>query len=287
MARTLTIRCEKTGGGAYLVDDGRKEHGALGVPCGGPADPFSVQAARRLLQQAPNTPCLELTLTGGRWWLAGEGQICLTGADMGWRLDGHPINTYSAINLNGEALLSGGQARNGLRGYLSASGNWDLPRRLGSVGAGVPGILPVVPGWHVRITGKTVISDPAATATAFLPVAAQGAHKLVVQPGPEWSLLRADQQRQLLGEAYRIGRDSNRQGIRLAPAGILAMRLPPLISSPVLPGTIQLTPTGPVLLGPDAQTIGGYPRVLLVTDAKALAMAFQLPLDNMLRLVLE
>ncbi|MGB3801904.1 MAG: hypothetical protein WA952_18945, partial [Lewinella sp.] len=47
-----------------------------------------------------------------------------------------------------------------------------------------------------------------------------------------------------------------------------------LLSSAVLPGTVQLTPSGAILLGPDAQTIGGYPRALVVVDD--LSPAFQL-----------
>ncbi|MDP6920244.1 MAG: hypothetical protein QGH43_13500, partial [Arenicellales bacterium] len=37
------------------------------------------------------------------------------------------------------------------------------------------------------------------------------------------------------------------------------------ISSPMFPGTIQCPPNGqPIILGPDAQTLGGYPRIFQV-----------------------
>ena len=41
-----------------------------------------------------------------------------------------------------------------------------------------------------------------------------------------------------------------------------------LLSSPVLPGTIQLPPGGaPLLLLADAQTTGGYPRIATVAES--------------------
>ena len=40
-----------------------------------------------------------------------------------------------------------------------------------------------------------------------------------------------------------------------------------IITAPVLPGTIQLTPAGKlIILLKDAQTTGGYPRVLQLTE---------------------
>ena len=43
--------------------------------------------------------------------------------------------------------------------------------------------------------------------------------------------------------------------------------LNPIITSAVLPGTVQLTPVGNlIVLMRDAQTTGGYPRVLQLSD---------------------
>ena len=45
------------------------------------------------------------------------------------------------------------------------------------------------------------------------------------------------------------------------------MSYPLVWTAPVLPGTIQCTPDGTlVILMRDAQTTGGYPRVLQVSD---------------------
>jgi len=39
-----------------------------------------------------------------------------------------------------------------------------------------------------------------------------------------------------------------------------------MLSSPVVDGTVQLTPHGPIVLLRERQTIGGYPRVFVVAD---------------------
>ena len=41
-----------------------------------------------------------------------------------------------------------------------------------------------------------------------------------------------------------------------------------LASEPAIPGAIQIPPSGgPIVLGPDGPTIGGYPKVAVVIDA--------------------
>ena len=61
-------------------------------------------------------------------------------------------------------------------------------------------------------------------------------------------------------------------GIRLEES--LDNELPSILSSGVLPGTVQLTPSGKMLvLMRDAQTTGGYPRILQLTDSAINIMA--------------
>ena len=49
---------------------------------------------------------------------------------------------------------------------------------------------------------------------------------------------------------------------------IIENKLPSILTSAVLPGTVQLTPSGQCLvLMRDAQTTGGYARVLQLTES--------------------
>lgn len=280
MAGTLTLTCQKPGGGAFIVDGGRPGHRAIGVASGGPADGRAMAAANRLLGRNPHATCLETTLTGGRWLLSGRGQFALTGADMTWRLNGRLLETYSVLFHEGDGLLTGQPAHRGVRSYLAVNGHWQLPRAMGSAETGLPGIPPVGAGWTVAINWSEASGyRTKLNVYRHLP---KDPFSLPVVPGPEWDWLSVSQQKALLSTRFTVGNRSNRQGIRLENQDFSTGDLPSLISSPVLPGTVQLTPTGPILLGPDAQTVGGYPRVLLVVKRKKLAAAFQVGLGKTL-----
>src|SRR5262249_5081836 len=66
---------------------------------------------------------------------------------------------------------------------------------------------------------------------------------------------------------FTVGPASNRMGLRLqGPALPVPDR--ELASEPVCPGTVQVTRDGQcIVLGVDAQTIGGYPKVAQVVGA--------------------
>ena len=61
----------------------------------------------------------------------------------------------------------------------------------------------------------------------------------------------------------------NDMGIRLEAVSeqLIPARREQLISAPVVDGTVQMTPTGLIVLLRDRQTTGGYPRVLVVVSA--------------------
>ena len=267
----LTISCKSDGASARFVDGGRPDYRDRGVQRGGPADRRSANAANYLLQQTADAVCLEITLRGGTWLLEGDGDLALTGADMGWELDGQRLPMNEVISVRGTSRLRGGFARDGCRSYLAVRGSWILPRLLGSVEEGLPGAARIARdfAWRVHTTtGPPPPGVPALTLPVSEPL------PINAVPGPEWALLDREQQEELITHVFRVGAKSDRQGIRLEASAFANVGLPTLLSSPVLPGTVQLTPSGPILLGPDAQTIGGYPRVLIA--AQELYSAFQL-----------
>lgn len=260
MGLMLTVECVDDGRHARFVDGGRPALRHLAIARGGAADRESAAAGNRLLEQAPNHCCIEMTLRGGHWMLRGRGQLTLTGADMGWHLDGEPVDRYRTITLDGHHELRGGLARTGCRGYVCLRGHWELPRVMESVEAGLPGV--VEPRRGLRFDVKWAGEVPhriAWTSDAGL------RQEVTVQvvPGPEWRLVSQHDRQSVVGTEYRVGRHSDRQGIRLESEALPRLGLPEMISSPVVPGTVQWTDGGPILLGPDAQTVGGYPRVLL------------------------
>lgn len=281
MAATLTFTCVHPGAESRVVDRGRPGLRALGVPAGGPADVRAAATANKLLGQGAQDPCLEFTLRGGSWLISGSGQLTFTGADMNWRLNGQLIEPYAVLYLDGDYLLTGGYAIQGCRSYLAVAGSWDLPLIRGSMEPGLPGIPVIEAGFAFRVvSGREVPYQSELEVDQHWPVLPL---RLPVRPGPDWSLLPLAYQEWLLKTEFTLGQASNRQGLRLKGAEPAPTeRLPALLSAPVLPGTVQVTPEGPILLGPDGQTVGGYLRGLVV-GGNGIAQAFQLkPKDKVL-----
>jgi len=103
-------------------------------------------------------------------------------------------------------------------------------------------------------------------------------------PGPEYERLSAKQKEQLK-QSFTISEDNNRVGYRMQET--LVNDLQPILTSAVLPGTVQLTPSGKlIVLMRDCQVTGGYPRVLQLSD-KAVAQLAQKVAGEKVRLKLE
>ena len=78
--------------------------------------------------------------------------------------------------------------------------------------------------------------------------------------GPEYDLLSTNSKQKLFKNEFTIN-SNNRMAYNLEEK--LQVDIKTIISSPVLPGSVQLTPSGKmIILHRDCQTTGGYPRIL-------------------------
>lgn len=118
-----------------------------------------------------------------------------------------------------------------------------------------------------------------------------GTPRFRCQKGPEWVWISREFQEYVMGSEYEVRSDSNRMGIRLSRRVVDEARerdwraflaeLPSMWSSVVRPGIIQLPPSGqPIVLGPDGQTIGGYPRIAYVPQDQQWRLAQLRPGDR-------
>ncbi|NNJ26212.1 putative protein YbgK [Planctomycetes bacterium LzC2] len=98
-----------------------------------------------------------------------------------------------------------------------------------------------------------------------------------MRPGPEYDWLTPTAQNDLKNGEFRVSPHSDRMGARLE-GPTLALRDSALADSvPVLPGMIQLPPSGrPIVLLQDGQTAGGYPRIGYLPTAEVDRLA-QIP----------
>ena len=83
--------------------------------------------------------------------------------------------------------------------------------------------------------------------------------------GPEYELLTIEQQIKLQDEEFTISNLYDRMAYQIGE--LLPNHLKSIITSPVLPGTVQLTPSGNIIiLMRDCQTTGGYPRIFQLKE---------------------
>ncbi|AJY76982.1 urea carboxylase [Paenibacillus beijingensis] len=111
---------------------GRVGHWDVGVPPCGPMDPLSFRIGNILLGNREDAPGIEMTLRGGSYRFRSGMKFCLTGADMGAELEGSPVPMYRVISANRGDMLTFGEAKEGMRGYLLVESGFDVPAVLGS-----------------------------------------------------------------------------------------------------------------------------------------------------------
>jgi biotin-dependent carboxylase-like uncharacterized protein len=253
---------EAGGLSTWVVDGGRPGTRGLGVPVGGAADRAALAWGNALLGNAADAAALEVCLSGPTLRAEGDIACVLSGAPFDLVCAGVPVRSGRTFTLrSGQQLLIQGTPI-GLRGYLCVAGGLRTPTVLGSRS----GLEVVTAGARLAcVTSRTSASflDPTTAPVPLLPTDPAGVH-LRVLPGLQSDWFPSEV---LSGLAFQVRPESNRMGLRLSgqPLPVLAREL---VSEPVCPGTVQVTRDGQcVILGVDAQTIGGYPKVAQVIAA--------------------
>lgn len=291
---------------ASVQDLGRHGHRQLGICPGGALDALALTLANRLVGNADGAAGLELTM--GRCELRFESatRIALTGDDFGATLDGVALWSHWSVPVAaGQTLkLEGANARSaktGLRSWLAVAGGIDVPPVLGSrstdlkAGFGGHAGRALKKGDRLPL-GVSALSDAQRARPAFglrAPGWAIDGHPmkegapiaLRVMPGPEYAQFTSASQALVWSAPWRVTPQSNRMGSRLEGPALARERAVDMLSAGVIPGTIQVPPSGqPIILMGDAQTTGGYPRIGVVIRADLWKLA-QAPLNGPLRLV--
>jgi biotin-dependent carboxylase-like uncharacterized protein len=249
-----------------VQDMGRKGVGRFGIPTSGAMDSYSAKLANLLLQNEENDAVLEITFGGCRLRFQAPTVLVITGADFSAKINDSTIAMNTVIPVVAGDILSFGKRLFGCRTYLAIKGGFQTPEVLGSRSF-YKGItfdflirkeqaLPYIP-YTPSHTGTN--------ASVKVNLRYFTNNELLCTKGPEWDLLSDQQKQQVLTSTFTLSKDSNRMGIRLNE--FVDNKLPSMLTSAVLPGTVQLTPSGTlIILMRDGQVTGGYPRVLQLMD---------------------
>ncbi len=284
-------------GGALttIQDEGRPGWAYWAVSPSGAMDRDAYRWATALVQNPPGSAVIECALVPPRLRFLTPALIGLTGADFHWTLDDVAIPGFRTISVAAGSVLSGRPAEDGLWGYLAIAGalrgDWagdslacDTSGGLG-YGAGQPLQSRQTVGWDEPVAERLAMEIVREVEEVSWP--ANDEVSIPLWQGPEFASLSSTSQRDLFAQPFWVTSAYNRMAAQLTgpPLGCDG---PPLLDSvAVVPGCVQLPPSGdPLVVLRDGQTTGGYPRIGYLAST-ALARFVRMPLDGKLRFVAQ
>jgi len=270
-----------------VQDKGRFGYRNMGVPACGTMDSISAGLANALLNNNENNAVLEITLQGPKLEFTKPTAIVLTGAQLSPKLNTISISNYKIYTVKCGDILSFGKLTKGLVAYLAVYGGFQSETILKSK------------SFYTDITTKGRLQKndfiPYKTITTYIKQANSSikstkqffeTNSIEVYKGPDFELFSSAEQDKLVSSLYTISTSINRMGYRLEETVVPHKKS--IITSPVLPGTVQLMPSGQVIiLMKDAQTTGGYPRIFQLSEKSIAILAQKKAGDTLTFLLLD
>lgn len=269
----------------YLTvqDGGRKHSRAAGVPQGGAMDFFALRAANAMVGNDVDAAALEWALGGGTVRFQAACAFAIGGATARATLSGRQVAPCTTTYARAGDELCVEQITAGRFLYLASSGGIDVPLLLGSRSTYLPGHFG---GYEGRLL-KNGDAVPLGEQPPDLP--AEGFHCAAdLMPPYDSGIVHATRgtQAELFDESswltfsegeYKVSSASDRTGYKLE-GPMIANALGTLPSEAGCPGAIQVTGEGlPIVLMSDAPTVGGYPKIAVVSESDLPILAQRRP----------
>ena len=251
---------------ASVQDMGRFGYANVGVPVAGVMDHDSAKLANLILHNTIDDAVIEITLGGSSFQFLKETVICICGADLNATINDKQVHCNNPVKVIKDSVLVFEKPKYGTRAYLAVKGGFLNKKVLNSR------------SFFKEVTKKYVLKkddeilyseNKVVDNQSFSAVKVNQEYflnaKLEVYEGPEFTLLSKAQKGQLESIVFTISKDNNRMGYKLEES--IENKLKSILTSAVMPGTVQLTPSGKlIVLMRDCQVTGGYPRVLQLTE---------------------
>ncbi|MCA1755845.1 MAG: biotin-dependent carboxyltransferase family protein [Bacteroidales bacterium] len=262
------IIIENSGPLTTIQDKGRNGFRRYGVPASGAMDTFSMQAANILAGNPPGAPLLEATLTGPEIRFISACKVAVTGAPCEVTLNGSPVSQWRSIRAGRNAVLKTGTATAGARIYIAFSGGLAVSPAMGSSSTYLKGSFGGIKGRELRKgdiipleKSGSFLPGRRALPASLIPICTDEV-TLDILPGIHFSLLGNSWKEFMTSRIFTVSPYIDRMGLRLLPDSATPGKTSGnTISCPIHYGAIQIPGDGnPVIMGADAQTIGGYPQ---------------------------
>ncbi len=265
-------------GWATVQDGGRSGFAGVGVPVSGALHQERYLLATALLSGAPDdrVPAVELLAGGLGLVMIAETILGVVGP-VTLRLDGEPAAVGAALRVGERAHVE--IEHHGRGPAYVVIGGWAPEATLGSVATDTFSRLGgEVIGSGYRLAGEPQPATRDRIGGFHLPLPEPSGPLRVTEAGhPTLSAFAA-----LTWTVTAVARS----GVRLSGGPIASSGSIP--SQPVVPGAIQLTPSGePIVLGPDGGLTGGYPVVGVVATVDVDRLSLLAPGDRVVFRVVD
>ena len=263
----MDIIVKRAGIQCSIQDRGRFGYRHLGVPISGWMDGKSATMANLLLNNTEDDAVLEIGILGPDLIFDVDTWIVITGSIKKATVNSNQVSNNTVVRVEAGDVLSIKSGNEGVWSYLGVKGGFINNKVLGSRSTyanahlGLPvisknDILPIL-GFGTSYTLDTKSRLPTSKKLSK--------SRIRVARGPEFESLSSEQKDVFFKNPFSIGKNSNRMAYFLNENSDVLKNQNDILTSPVAPGTVQLPPSGvPMVLMKDAQTTGGYARVLQV-----------------------
>ena len=260
-----------------IQDAGRHGFRNIGIPTSGFMDQESAWAANELVNNNKDESLLEITLTGPTLIFNCNCVISITGGDFNPLINNLPVKMYQSINVRTGDILKLNNTINGARSYIAISGGLNVKSLFGSKSF----FSNISDSYHLKKGDEIKVSKKSESQILKLDKLKFNLNRFMkVFKGPEYDLLSTNSKKKLFKNEFTIN-TNNRMAYNLEEK--LQVDIKTIISSPVLPGSIQLTPSVKIIiLHRDCQTTGGYPRILQL-DTNSLNKLSQLKSNDKIK----
>ena len=248
-----------------IQDSGRLGYLKYGVPMSGPMDSYSFQLANLILNNPPGSDVMEITQMGPVLKFLNAGYLVITGANLSPQINKIQIRNGIPYAVVPGDVLRFGTRKTGCRSYLAMAGGFKTEKVLGSQSwyEDITAFYRLQKGMNLEFNKSLV--RPISNASIKVDAHLYSDSAIPVFAGPEFNKLTEKTVLGIFSRSFKIDKNNNRMAVQLEE--VIPNEIKPIITGPVVPGTVQLTPSGKlIILMRDCQTTGGYPRILQLSE---------------------
>ncbi len=270
-----------------VQDSGRWGYQGKGMPVAGAMDMQAFVLGNILVGNDENAAALEVTLMGPTLSVAeGEGVVAVTGADLGFKVNGGDVPNWTVVSVKAGDVLSFTAPRSGCRAYLCVSGGIDVPRVMESRSTYTRAKVGGLEGRALK-KGDTLRCGESAPLwkrceglvcpEALRPLRDPAAPLRVI-PGPQDDLFTEKGLASFYGTEYVVSNSADRMGYRMDGEPIEHTGAADIISDAIPLGAVQVPGHGqPIVMLADRQTTGGYTKIGVVCSVDVASLSQRLP----------